>query len=185
MQKILMNYYKNNAKKLRHMVDGMVSNFGGLSEKDRDDFYSLANEVFVDAMRRYDGKKSFDCFLYSCLSNRIKTEMTRRNRQKRRADLMTISMDMPVSGEGGTTVGDFLPDRFDVETEVFGECTEGYSKRMCCYLKRLSSLQRKVLVRIGDGYLPEEIREELKISKQQYSDCCAAIRSYRNVEVLL
>ena len=37
--------------------------------------------------------------LYSCLSNRIKTEVTRRNREKRKADLNSVSLDTPI-GEG-------------------------------------------------------------------------------------
>ena len=81
MDQILITYYSDNAKKLHKMVDKILLRFGGLSGKDLDDFYSLANEVFVDVMRRYDSSKSFDGFLYSCLLNKIKTEMTRRNRE--------------------------------------------------------------------------------------------------------
>lgn len=54
MEKILILYYANNANKLHGVVDKILSKFGGLSDKDLDDFYSLANEVFVDVMRRYD-----------------------------------------------------------------------------------------------------------------------------------
>ena len=73
MEQILITYYSGNAKKLHKMVDKILLKFGGLSDKDLDDFYSLANEVFVDAMRRYDDSQPFDGFLYSCLSNKIKT----------------------------------------------------------------------------------------------------------------
>ena len=62
-----------------------------------DDFYSLANEVFVDVMARYDDSQSFDAFLYSCLLNKVKTEMTRRNCEKRKADRMSISIDTPLN----------------------------------------------------------------------------------------
>ena len=70
---LLKEYYAQNAKKIRNMVDKILSGFGGVTQKDYDDFYSLANEVFVDMLRRYDRKQRFDSFLYSCLSNRIKT----------------------------------------------------------------------------------------------------------------
>ena len=79
-------YYADNAKKLHKTVDKILCKFGGLSGKDTDDFYSLANEVFVDVMKRYDNSQSFDGFLYACLTNKIKSEMSRRNRQKRKAD---------------------------------------------------------------------------------------------------
>lgn len=55
MDQVLNEYYANNARKLRRVVDRILLKFGGLYNKDRDDFYSLANEVFVDAMGRYDG----------------------------------------------------------------------------------------------------------------------------------
>ena len=64
---ILEAYYANNAKRLHRMVDRILFKFGGISEKDADDFYSLANEVFADVIRRYDESQPFDGFLYSCL----------------------------------------------------------------------------------------------------------------------
>ena len=54
MEEMLWKYYENNARELHRMVERILSKFGGLSDKDMDDFYSLANEVFVDVMRRYD-----------------------------------------------------------------------------------------------------------------------------------
>ena len=45
MDKILNTYYADNAKKLHKIVDKILLKFGGLSDQDRDDFYSLANEL--------------------------------------------------------------------------------------------------------------------------------------------
>lgn len=184
MEQILNAYYANNAQKLRDMVDKILFKFGGLSDKDKDDFYSLANEVFVDVLKRYDNKKSFEGFLYSCLSNKIKTEMTRRNRYKRKADKMSISIDTPIGDDENLTLGDLIPDKIDVEKELFGEREEGYSERMLLYLAKLSNLQRKILRLTVAGYSPSEIREELHMSGKQYSDCNAAIHSYRNISIL-
>ena len=114
MERILKYYYTNNAAKLHDMVDKILSKFGGLSDKDMDDFYSLANEVFVDAMRRYHDGLSFDVFLYSCLQNRVKAEMTKRNREKRRADRMSIPIDMPFGDDEEVTLGDMIADSSDV-----------------------------------------------------------------------
>lgn len=85
LQPILDTYYADNAKKLHKVVDRILSKFGGLSDKDMDDFYSLANEVFADIMKKYDDSQSFDGFLYSCLSNKIMTEITKRNREKQQS----------------------------------------------------------------------------------------------------
>lgn len=184
MEQILLSYYADNAKKLHKIVDSILLKFGGLSDKDLDDFYSLANEVFVDVMKRYDGSQSFDAFLYSCLLNRIKTEMTRRNREKRKSDRMSISIDTPIEGDEDLTLGDTIADNFTIEKELFDKNEEGYSKRVLIYLNRLSGLQKEVLRLNIEGYLPNEIRDELQISEKQYADCFAAIHSYRNVSVL-
>ena len=184
MEHILITYYADNAKKLHKVVDKILLKFGGLSDRDIDDFYSLANEVFVDVMRRYDDSQPFDGFLYSCLLNKIKSEMTRRNREKRRADRISISIDTPIGDDENITIGDMIADNFSIEKEIFEKKEEGYSRKMLTYLNRLSSLQKEVLRLNIAGYLPGEIREELHISEKEYADCYAAIHSYRNVSVL-
>lgn len=184
MEGILNTYYKNNAEKLHNIVDRILVKFGGISDKDMDDFYSLANEVFVDVMKRYDGLQSFDAFLYSCLLNKIKTEITRRNREKRKADRMSVSIDAPAGGNEKFTIGDVIADDFSIEGEIFETEKEGYSRRMSLYLNRLTNLQLEILNLNAAGYLPGEIREELHISEKQYADCCEAIHSYRNVSLL-
>lgn len=189
MKEILNMYYADNARKLHRVVDRILLKFGGWSEKDRDDFYSLANEVFTDVIKRYDnahydGAQSFDMFLQSCLSNRIKTEMTKRNREKRRIDRLSVPIDTPFGDEEDSTIGDMIADGFTIEQEVLEKSEEGYSRRVLLYLARLSALEQEVLRLATAGYLPGEIREELHMTGKQYADCYAAIRSYRNVSVL-
>ena len=184
MEELLEAYYADNAKKLRRLVDKILSKFGGLSDKDRDDFYSLANEVFVDAMRRCEDLEAFDVYLYACLSNKIKTEISKINCEKRRADRMSVSIDMPVGNDSGCTVGDLITDRFELENAVFEKMGQGYGMRTMLYLRKLSKLQREVLQLTADGYASDEIKEALKISEKQYADCNAAIHSYRNVSIL-
>ncbi len=184
MEYILNTYYTNNAQKLRNMVDKIIVKFGGLSDKDMDDFYSLANEVFVDVMRRYDNTQSFDVFLYSCLLNRIKTEMTRRNREKRKADRMSVSIDAPIGEGKNFKISDIIVDTFDLESEVFEEREDTYSQKMLRYLNRLSVMQKEMLRLTIAGYLPGEIREALHMTEKQYCDNYAAIHSYKNVSIL-
>lgn len=184
MEYILNTYYADNAKKLHNIVDKILLQFGGLSEKDMDDFYSLANEVFVDVMKRYDDNQSFDAFLYSCLTNKIKTEMTRRNRYKRKADRMCVSIDTPIGEGENSKIADIIADKFDLEIEIFKEREDSYSPKMLLYLSRLSVIQKEMLRLTIAGYLPGEIRDELHMTEKQYCDNYAAIRSYRNVSVL-
>lgn len=184
MEAILNLYYANNAQKLHGMVDRLLVNLGIGSLVDHEDFYSLANEVFVEVMRRYDEGKPFDVFLYSCLSNRFKAEMTKRNRYKRQTESMLVSLEAPVGDGDGTLLIDMIADDDTVESEVLGSRNTGYSRRMTRYLDKLSRRQRDVLHLSAEGYAPAEIRERLQLSRREYADCNAAIHSYRNVSVL-
>lgn len=183
MEQILYVYYADNAKRLRQTVDRILSKFGGLSDKDTDDFYSLANEVFTEVLKRYDNCQPFDAFLYSCLLNKIKTEMTRRNREKRMADRISVSIDAPVGDGGALSLGDTLTDSFDIEREVFGE-DSSCSLKIDKYLGRLSRRQQKIVRLLASAYKAGEIRNMLNITRKEYADAIRGIRSYENISVL-
>lgn len=183
MEQILNTYYADNAKKLHRVVDKILLKFGGLSDKDLDDFYSLANEVFAKIITTYDGSQSFDAFLYSCLLNRIKTEITSRNREKRKADRMSISIDTPVGEDKSLTLGDTIADGFDVESEVFGK--ENYkSSKIGKYLDSLTKRQRKVVELLAASYNSGEIQDILHITQKEYADALVGIHSYDNISLL-
>ena len=181
---ILNTYYADNAKKLRKVVDRILFKFGGLYGKDKDDFYSLANEVFLDVMKRYDRVQSFDGFLYSCLKNKIMSEITKRNREKRKADRMSVSLDAPVGDDDGRTLGELIEDGFDMEEEAFGEL-DVIAFKLERYLKRLSRRQKKVLELLSLCYKADEIRKMLYMTQREYTDALAGIRSYENIKILL
>ena len=182
MEAIINAYYTKDAKKLHKMVDKILIKLK--FNVDNEDFYSLANEIFVDVIKRYDNSKSFDGFLYSCLTNKFKTEMTRRNRSKRQADKNAISIDTPIGDDENCTLNDIIADKKTIESDFFGENKDGYSYQMKKYLSRLSPLQQEVLRLISIGFMPSEILEELHINQKMYEDCYQAIHSYRNISVL-
>ena len=181
---ILNAYYADNAKKLHRVVDRILSKFGGLTYKDTDDFYSLANEVFADVLKRYDCEQSFDGFLYSCLSNKIMSEITKRNREKRKADRMCISLDAPVGDKDGLTIGDILTDDFDIEKEIFGEISAVTSK-LEKYLAMLSRKQRALLELLSYCYRAAEIQKILHMTQKEYADTLEGIHSYEKIRILL
>lgn len=182
---IVESYYANNAGKLHKMVNRIVSKFGGLSNKDMDDFYSLANEVFVDAIKRYDYRQPFEGFLYSCLSNKIMSEISKRNREKRKADRMSISIDADNGEDEGYSLLDCLPSDFDTFEEVSKIQRNGqYQDKIQQYISRLSNQQVNILNLLVDGYKPKEIRKILSISEKEYAGNLQIMRSYENVKIL-
>ena len=184
LEHIIATYYANGAKKLQQMSDKVLIKLK-FFDVDKDEFYSLADEIFFNAIRSYVGKSDFNGFIYSCLLNKFKTYMTRSNRVKRKADKLAISIETPIGEDGESTIGDTLQDKRTVESEFFGENEETFSPEMMKYLSRLSPLQREVLHLISIGYTPNEILGELHINKKMYDDCYNAIHSYRNISILM
>lgn len=160
MEQILYRYYAKNAKELHRMVDRILAQFGGLSDKDKDDFDSLANEVFADVLGRYGGVQFFGGFLYVCLSNRIKSEITKRNIVKWKAD------------------------SFDLEKEIFGEISS-LTAKLERYMESLSRRQKRLLQLLSYCYKTVEIQKMLHLTRKEYTDELALIRSYVNIKILL
>lgn len=182
---ILDTYYADNAKKLHRTVDKILFKFGGLSGKDKDDFYSLANEVFADVMRRYDYEQSFDGFLYSCLSNKIMTEITRRNREKRRADRMSISLDAANNDKEDRSLMECIASDFDTFEEAMkGHDGGQYRDKIRQYISRLSNQQVNILNLLIDGYKPNEIQRILGMPPKDYAENLYTMRSYENAKIL-
>lgn len=212
---LMEDYFKDDAKKLTKMVDKIFrKKYGGISEYDMPEFYSVAIDVCVDIVQhdRYDKTKgSFAGFLHGALDCAIIDEFKKQTRDKRitkviltdeetgmpiidkktgkpkRVAVQNISLDAPIkTGEkdNGSTWGDILPNDFDLEEEAFKESNDKYSNKMLQYLAKLSHTQKNILRLTIAGYSPHEIREELHITERQYADCNAAIHSYRNVSIL-
>ena len=181
-------YFKNDAKNLYKMIDEIL--FRLKYNVDSTDFYSLANELFLDILCRYDEMQDFNVFLYSCLTNKFKTEMTRRNRIKRMADKLAISWDTPLDEYGELTIGDFISgtkrtEHFDIDKTFFEDDGEKYSERMLIYVTKLSKLQKRVVKLIISGYSKQEIINILHISSKDYSDCIQSIKSFKNKSIFI
>ena len=108
-QQKLANYYsENNMQRLKYISYQIFSKFGGISNKDYDDFYSIANMVLWNDVQNFDESKgiSFENILKFHLRNKFKTAMTKRNRKKRggtndRYGSQEVSLDAPVSSQDG------------------------------------------------------------------------------------
>lgn len=184
-EKLLQSYYADNAKKLHKLVDGILKRFGGIYQKDCDDFYSLANEVLANLCKTYDGKQNFDAYVYSCLLNKIKTEMTRRNRQKRQADRLAESIDRPLTEDGNTKLGDIIPSNFDLEKTVLDKSGISSDEKVEKYLKSLTKRQRQVAELIIQGANPGEIKEKLGLTNKQYETAVLGMKEHDKIRHLI
>ncbi len=185
MEQILNEYYENNASKLRKIVNAILQRFGGLSDKDFDDFYSLANEVFVDVLKRYDESgQSFDTFLYCCLCNKIKTEMTKRNRERRKADRMSVPIDTPIGTDGKSTLADMIASNIDIEKEVLDSVSDVEDEIIERYLASLSKIQRKIIEMKMQDIEVIRIKKVLNLTDKQYSSHMRQAVQYEHIKLL-
>ena len=193
--KVTEQYYENNAEKLHKMVDKIIKGFGGLSQKDADDFYSLANEVFWIAVNDFNGHGDFNGFLYSRLARKIMSMITKRNRKKR-ADIemvindngkkevryhQPLSLDSPIDSESGDntlTLGDVTESNFDLEIATSENIGLRFSEDVNVYLKMLPIKTRKVALLISEGYAPCNIIEKIHITQKEYQIHASIMRTY-------
>ncbi len=183
MENVLNTYYANNAKRLRAIVDKILFQFGGISDKDYHDFYSIANEVFIDVIRRYNGKQTFEVFLYSCLSNKVKTEITARNRQKRMIDRNSVSIDEPLFDDDKCTIADTLQSDFDINSVLEEERNNFRDEKVEKYLSGLSRIQRQIVEMKMEEISVSEIKKKLQLSNKEYEDNMKSIKQNKMISL--
>ena len=122
-EKIIEEYYGNDAAKIRKMVDKIIERNRFSNFSDRDDCYSIANEVFVQILDTYDGKRDFKGYLYTCLSNKIKQEQTRRNSLKNGGDKLIESLDYTEDDEESNPY-ELIEGGASAEDEFLDSCGE-------------------------------------------------------------
>lgn len=183
-QQLLEVYCNNEMSKLKQLCYPLLIKIGGITEKDYDDFYSIALEVLADSVLKYDETQNcqFKTFLIGNIKRKFNTEVRDRNRLKCIPTKQIDSFDVLIC-EDGLPLSETLPDKFDIYEELFGEDLSG--TKIERYLSKLSILQRKIVSLLSEGYIAKEIKEILHISNKQYSDNLMAIQAYENVKILL
>ena len=178
------SYFENDGKVLYSLIDKVL--FKLKFDVEKSDFYSLGSEIFLDALCRYDETQDFNGFLYSCLMNKFKTEMTRRNRYKRQADKNSISIDTPIGDENGSyTLGDMIASNINIEKEILGDDTDIImDERIERYLESLSKIQRKIIELKVQNVEVQHIKEELGLTDSQYSSHMQEVVQYEHIRLL-
>lgn len=191
-QELLAYYCENNMQRLKYISYQIFSKFGGISEKDHDDFYSIANMVLWNDIQTFDESKgiSFENILKFHLRNKFKTAMTKRNRKKRggseeKYGSQEMSLDAPIidsDGNGKSLLEIVSNDlKSDIDDQVAGL---KYSDRVSKFLNNLSRRNRKIAMYIMIGYDSKDIRRILNISEREYNQAINEFRLYENVCIL-
>lgn len=180
---IVDSYYANNAKQLYNLVDKILFKLHFV-DVDKNDFYSLANEVFMYVVKDYDSSKSFDGFLYSCLYKKFCTEMTRRCRKKRMGDKMDISIDTPIGDDEKLTIGDLIQSDFNIDNVLFENTNDFQDEKVKNFLDNLPFIQRKILEMKMEDVPVSEIKEKLGLGDNQYNQYCQDLKSFTNISIL-
>lgn len=209
MEEMIRQYYADNARKLRQMVHMILKKFGGVSDKDYHDFYSVANDVFADIIRnhRYDPAKGcFDGFLYRALQLGIMDEFKRRNSAKRVARVEEVDeygnqvldeqgrpktvpvadlcLDAPAGEEGNSTIIDQIPSKFDIDTMVLERMSSKKEGRVGRYLDTLPIIQRRILRMKMEGVPVSLIEQRLGLSDREYRKQFRQITSFQNIKTV-
>ncbi len=181
---ILEEYCANEMKKLKQICYPLLIKIGGISEKDYDDFYSIALDALADSVLRYDETKKcqFSTFLIGNIRRKFNTEIRDRNRAKRIPAKKLESTSNLVT-EDGVELGETIPSKFDTYETACEYLFEG--TKIERYLDKLSYTQRKIVSLLSDGYKAKEIRELLHMDSKQYSNNLAAIQAYENIRELM
>lgn len=197
---ILESYYKVNedkpeesARKLHNIVDKILSQFGGITDFDREECYSIANlEItkYVNSQLKqgiedFDENK-FNGFMYFAISNKIKTYMTRKNRGKRCQIVVTkegdqevkqyvypTSLDNLMSDDGETKYIDVIPSDFDIDKELNISVED---ELVQLFLDSLPEIQKKLLLMKMENIPVCEIKESLELTENEYTQCMQSIR---------
>lgn len=208
---ILESYYKVNedkpeesARKLHNIVDKILSQFGGITDFDREECYSIANleitkyvnSQLEQGIEDFDENK-FNGFMYFAISNKIKTYMTRKNRGKRCQIVVTkengkevkeyiypMSLDNLMTDDGETKYIDVIPSDFDIESNIdVGELLN-LGENVIQYIRSLGKIERQIADLIMQGCNSTEIKEILHISDKEYNIYLSDMKEYEKRKLL-
>ena len=193
--KISEEYYKNDRKKLKYIINNVLRKFGGI--ENMDDYYSIGDEIFCNALINFNGKGQFNGYLAMCLQRKLYSAVTSNNRKKRcayelyRSDdgsvatryIKDVSLDAAIENEE-TDEKCFLKDIIGREDD-YPILSEGlFSKSLIRYIQSLPNKTKVIAHMIMDGLDEEEICEKLSMDSAEYNIHLGIMRLYENKKII-
>ena len=188
-------YYKNDCKKLKYIINNVLRKFGGI--ENMDDYYSIGDEIFCNALINFNGKGKFNGYLAMCLQRKLYSAVTSNNRKKRcayelyRSDdgsvatryIKDVSLDAAIENEE-TDEKCFLKDIIGREDD-YPILSEGlFSKSLIRYIQSLPNKTKVIAHMIMDGLDEEEICEKLSMDSAEYNIHLGIMRLYENKKII-
>lgn len=177
---IIDEYCCDGMKKLKKLCNPIIMKIGGISEKDHDDIYSLAQFLLYKSVKNYDKDNangaSFKTFFYNILSRRIYATYIRdKNRQCRSNTRISkngevifipdVSLDAPT--EETQDIKEKIASDYNVEDASEFDFT--VDENVENFMSSLSNIQRKILEMKMKEIPTYKIRSELGISAARYA----------------
>lgn len=191
---IINEYCCNDMRNLKRLCNPIIAKIGGISEKDYDDIYSLAQFVLYKSVKNYDKNNSngasFKTFLCNILGRRIyATYLRDKNRQCRsntrvneNGEIIFIpdmSLDAPT--EEINDIKEKIASDYNIEEESqFDFDSDDYIEK---FMSSLSKVQRQILEMKMKDVSTDDIKTELGISNTRYSKEMEAIKMNENVSL--
>lgn len=177
---IIDEYCCDGMKKLKKLCNPIIMKIGGISEKNHDDIYSLAQFLLYKSVKNYDKDNangaSFKTFFYNILSRRIYATYIRdKNRQCRSNTRISkngevifipdVSLDAPT--EETQDIKEKIASDYNVEDASEFDFT--VDENVENFMSSLSNIQRKILEMKMKEIPTDKIRSELGISAARYA----------------
>jgi len=193
--KILHEYCDNEMAEIKKMCNLIIMNAGGISGKEYDDIYSLAQFLLFKCVKKYDANNkkgaSFKTFYRGILNRRLyATYLRDKNRQCRsntridkdgnRVFLPDVSLDAPTKDCVDTLERISIPPT--LEDDFFKPDLKEIIKE---YLNNLSDEQLEVANLFMEGYHANDIKDILHITQTEFNNRMNGMKSYRNISILL
>lgn len=189
---IIDEYCCDGMKKLKKLCDPIIMKIGGISEKDHDDIYSLAQFLLYKSVKNYDKDNangaSFKTFFYNILSRRIYATYIRdKNRQCRSNTrigrngevifIPDVSLDAPT--EETQDIKEKIVSDYNVEDE--SEFDFDADDNVELFMSLLSNNQRAMLEMKMQDIPTDEIKKKLNMSDKKYISEMNAIKMNENL----
>lgn len=171
-------------ERIHKLCTPMINKYGGIYNYDYDDFFSIANDTVYDCATRFDETKGdFDSFVLSSFKKKFKTEMTRRNRQKRIQPKDIERLDK--CDEDGNPIICEIASDFCVEDNISEFMDMDERDRIERFMANISKRNKPIALFILQGYRNNEIMKILNISEKRFNEAKTEFQAYRNVKILL